>query len=137
MFSDKTRNLYFIDKKEYKQILHETLTEKYRKADSSLLNTINNETLSIVKEIKLNGKVMKINNIPAFIILKDQKADFPNKVGCRLLNPMKSDLGKIAKKILDKMNSCIKTKTKLNQWKNNYEVVNWFDILVKKQTRTL
>ena len=49
MFSDKTRNLYFIDKKEYKQILHETLTEKYRKADSSLLNTINSEVLSIVK----------------------------------------------------------------------------------------
>ena len=56
--------------------------------------------------------------------LKDHKAKFPNKVNFKLLNPIKSNLGKIAKKIIEKINSCIKIKTKLNQWKNTYEVVN-------------
>ena len=63
-------------------MLHENLTAKCRKTDSSLLNTINNEALSIAKEIKLNAKVKKIKNIPDFITLKHHKADFLNKVKC-------------------------------------------------------
>ena len=53
-----------------------------QKTDSSLLNRINNEALSIAKEIKLNAKVKKIKNIPDFITLKHHKADFLNKVKC-------------------------------------------------------
>ena len=50
MFSDKTRNLYFIYKKEYKQMLEKNLTTKYRKkTDNNYLNKINNKTLSIMK----------------------------------------------------------------------------------------
>ena len=82
----------FFGKKEFKQILQENLNLKYRKTDSNYLNKINNEALSIIKEIKLNGKVQKLQNILAFITLKDHKADFPNKEDCRLLNPLKSDL---------------------------------------------
>ena len=66
--------------------------------------------------------------------LKDPKADFPNKVECRLLNPIKSDLSKIAKKIFDKINPCIKIK-QLNQWKNPYEVVNWFETINNKANK--
>ena len=58
--------------------------------------------MSIIKEIQLNGKVKKIQIISAVITVKDHKADFPNRVEYRLLNPIKSDFGKIAKKILDK-----------------------------------
>ena len=56
MFSAKTRNVYFIDKKEYKQMLQENLSAKYRKTDSNYLNNINNEALSIMKEIQFKGK---------------------------------------------------------------------------------
>ena len=135
IFSDKTRNLYFIDKKEYKQILQENITAKYRKTDDNYINEINKEALSIIKEIKVSGKVKKIQNNSAFLTVKDHKTEFPNKVECRLINPIKSDLGKISKKILDKINLCIKKKTKLVQWKNSYEVVNWFKNINNKENK--
>ena len=55
----------------------------------------------------------------AFITLKDHKDNFANRPTCRLINPAKSKLGKVSKQILDRiLNSEIRTKTKLNQWKN-------------------
>ena len=40
----------------------------------------------------------------AFISLKDHKENFENNPKCRLINPAKSDSGKISKLILDKIN---------------------------------
>ena len=35
-------------------------------------------------------------------------------------------MGKISKSILDNINHTIRSKTNLIQWKNSYEVINWF-----------
>ena len=40
---------------------------------------------------------------------------------------MKSDLGKVAKVILDKINASIRGKTDLVQWWNSFKVIAWFD----------
>ena len=40
----------------------------------------------------------------SYITVKDHKKDFPHKISCRLINPSKSDIGKISKHILDKIN---------------------------------
>ena len=45
----------------------------------------------------------------AFISLKDHKPDFENHPKCRLINPAKSQLGKVSKAILDKINNIIRT----------------------------
>ena len=45
---------------------------------------------------------------------------------------MKTDLGKFAKVILDKINSSIRNNTVLLQWKNSLEVIDWFDRLKNK-----
>ena len=42
---------------------------------------------------------------------------------------MKSDLGKVAKLILDKMYCNIRDNTDVVQWKNYFEVIAWFDKL--------
>ena len=61
----------------------------------------------------------------AFITLKDHKDNFANHPTCRLINPVKNELGKVSKQILDNINSKIKKVTRLNQWKNTSDVINW------------
>ena len=43
---------------------------------------------------------------------------------------MKSDLGKVAKVILDKIYSSIRDNTDLVQWKIYFEVIAWIDKLL-------
>lgn len=62
----------------------------------------------------------------AFITLKDHKPNFANKPTCRLINPTKSEIGKVSKQILDRINNSIANKYDLNQWKNTSAVINWF-----------
>ena len=51
----------------------------------------------------------------AYITIKNNKKDFPNKISCRLINPLKSDIGRISKQILDKINLKLILDTKVNQ----------------------
>ena len=44
---------------------------------------------------------------------------------CRLINPSKSEMGRVAKEHLEKIVNDITTITKANQWKNTSVVVNW------------
>ena len=52
----------------------------------------------------------------AYITIKDHKEDFPHKLSLRLLNPSKSDFGKISKNILGQINKLIIASTNVNQW---------------------
>ena len=69
----------------------------------------------------------------SFIILKDHKPNFANKPTCRLINPTKSEIGKISKNILHRINSTIAKKHNLNQWRNTTAVINWFKSIENKQ----
>ena len=69
----------------------------------------------------------------AFVTIKDHKDNFPNSLSFRLINPSKSDKGKISKTILDKINQTIINKTKVNQWKNTSEVIKRFENITNKK----
>ena len=71
----------------------------------------------------------------AFIIIKDDKEGF--HVSCRLLNPSKTNIGKISKVLLDKISSTILSSTKINQWKNTSSVITWFEKITHKQTSSI
>ena len=43
----------------------------------------------------------------AYITIKDHKENFPEKPNFRLINPSKSDMGKVSKCILDQINQNI------------------------------
>ena len=68
----------------------------------------------------------------AFITLKDHKEDFSTHPKCRLIDPAKSELGKVSKKIIENINASIKTKTGANQWKNTDDVLKWFNDISDK-----
>ena len=62
----------------------------------------------------------------AYNTIKYNKEGFPHKLLFRLLNPSKSDIGKISKNILDEINKSLIASTKVNQWKNTSTVNDWF-----------
>ena len=72
----------------------------------------------------------------SFITIKDHKDNFENNTKCRLINPAKSDLGKISKKILTKLVTSLKERTNLNLWKNSDSVIEWFKNLDNKNSLT-
>ena len=55
-----------------------------------------------------------------------------NKSLCRLINPPKSDIGKIRKTILDKIITKIVSLTNVNQWKNSNSNVEWYKAITTK-----
>ena len=64
--------------------------------------------------------------------LKDHKDNFVNKPTCRLINPSKQEIGKISKKILERINQKLVNATNVNQWKNTPSVLQWYKKLSDK-----
>ena len=69
---------------------------------------------------------------PAFITLKDHKDNFNSNPKCRLINPSKSELGKVSKIILDDINNRLRSKLHVNQWQNSTSVIDWFNFIINK-----
>ena len=51
---------------------------------------------------------------------------------CRLINPVKSEVGIVSKVDLEKMNWAITSQIRCNQWRNTQAVVNWFKPIPNK-----
>ena len=95
-------------------------------------DAINQEAKKIGKGTKLDDKVECTAKNPAFTAVKDQKTSFRTSTSCRLLNPWKSELGKIGTLILEKANQYFVGFLSLNQWKNSDMVINWFSLMKNK-----
>ena len=66
--------------------------------------SINLETKSITKKLKLADRIEYLPQSSVYIILKDHKENFISNPSCRLINPSKSELGKISKVIIEQIN---------------------------------
>ena len=115
--ADKTTNLYELDKTQYDKSLHQTVTKTYKKAKKNISNIINEEAKDLATELDIENRMECMAKQQAFISLKDHKENFQNNPTCRLINPAKSEMGLVSKKILEKINAKIGSLTSLNQWK--------------------
>ena len=93
---------------------------------------LNDDAENIIWKNNIQGKIPKYETKEAFITIKDHKEGFPANVKTRLINPSKTHIGKVAKSILDKINSETRALTGLVQWKNTQEVLKWFDGIPNK-----
>ena len=57
---------------------------------------------------------------------KTHKENFQASFPCRLINPSKSELGKVSKVKLEKINQTLTKNLDVNQWKNSSSVLEWF-----------
>ena len=72
----------------------------------------------------------------AFITLKDHKDNIANRPTCRLINPSKTEVGRISKQILEEINRELVITTKVNQWKNTSSMLQWYKLLQNKRNST-
>ena len=116
LFADKTNNIYKVNKNKYEELLRKNVTKDYIKTNNDAVDKINNEAAELIMKNDIQGKIPKYELQECFITAKDHKKDFRQKNQCRLLNPSKTYMAKISKKILDKINSAIREKSSLIQW---------------------
>ena len=64
--------------------------------------------------------------------LKDHKENFRNNTKCKLINPSKSQVGRISKNYLNDIIADASRKTEVNQWRNTATVINLFKNLSDK-----
>ena len=130
--ADKSRQKYRIPPQEYNKMVHDNITSQYRKdADNSILTT-NSAAAAIAKKLDIEDRVDKFTESEAFITVKDHKINFPTKLQCRLINPAKSNIGRVSKEMLSNIVIHVQSATGSNQWRNTSNVINWFDELEAK-----
>ena len=134
--ADKTNNLYELTTEEYNKLLTENISKTYKKSSISTLNKINTEAKSIAKDLNLEERIEQYNQNQSFITLKDHKENFQNNPKCRLINPAKSEIGIVSKEYIDQINNTVRSKIKVNQWRNTQAVIEWFKNIEDKKNST-
>lgn len=113
--ADKTSNFYKMDKLTYNGLLQKNITKTYKKVAPNTTVSIELASKRIAKKLDLDERVNTTARREAFITLKDHKPNFANNPTCRLIDPAKSEIGKISKQILDRINRGIVKHLNLNQ----------------------
>ena len=130
--ADKTQNYYEVSKEDHAKILHENVTKTYQKSDKNLPNRINVEAKKIAEKYKVDDKLDKICEQQCFFTIKDHKEDFRENPKYRLINPTKTEMGRVSKMVLDNINEELRKATGCNQWKNSKSVIDWFNAIPEK-----
>ena len=86
--------------------------------------------MNVADRIKLTAKQ------EAYITFKDHLDNFANNPTCSLINPAKTNIGRVSKMILESINLKVKEYTKANQWKSTHGVSEWFSNLRSKKSLT-
>ena len=127
--ADKTSNVYKVGKDTYRKLMTDAVTNHYRKADSELEREINQEAKEITDVIGISDRVEPIAHKEAYVTIKDHKDRFPNDVKTRLINPAKSNIGRISKMILQSVNEQLRNHHGLLQWRSTEDALSWFNAL--------
>ena len=85
------------------------------------------EGKTIAENHKLADKIELYPETKAFITIKGHKTNFPNNLKCRLINPAKSNLGRVSSQLINQINQTIREKTGLIQWRNTIAVISRFN----------
>ena len=91
-----------------------------RKSQSTWKPKTQLKTIDLVERVECLAKSL------AFITLKDHKENFQASLPCRLINPSKSELCKLNKVKLEKINQPLIKHLDVNQRKNSSTVIEWF-----------
>ncbi|GFS22017.1 hypothetical protein ElyMa_006939800 [Elysia marginata] len=130
--ADKTNNHYRVTPDQFNTLIKKSIQKEYKKTNETKMEEISREDRKITEQLDISDRVPVTAKKEAFITLKDHKPNFRNNPTCRLINPCKSEIGKISKKILDDINNTLREATLFNQWRNTKDVINWFDNIKNK-----
>ena len=131
--ADKTTNSYKVTPETYDNLLNQNIQKDYKKTTNQKANTLLKTDIKIAKNVDRDDRIEVSAKSEAYITLKDHKEHFRTNQKWRLINPNKSNIGKISKKILQKVNTTVRTKLNLNQWRSTQDVISWFKAIQNKQ----
>ena len=134
--ADKTRNLYRMGKMRYEKLLWENITKHYKTAEEDAYDKINEEARVIASKLGIADRMDAMTRRETFITLKDHKENFESGLPCRLINPAKSEMGRVSKRVLDSINSKLKGRLNVTLWNNSAAVIDWFRSIEMKETCT-
>ena len=104
----------------------DSITKTYKQSNNNVYNSINLEAKHIAKKLEIADRIECMATKTAYITIKDHKENLNINPKCRLINAAKSELGKVAKIIVENINKAIREKLLYNQWRNTSNVIDWF-----------
>ena len=131
--ADKSRNFYKMETDKYKELLENNITKDYKKADEKTIKDITKNDKQVAAILEVDDRMFCTTKRDSYITIKDHKQNFMNNTKCRLINPTKSELGRVSKQMLAQIVSDVKSKSQLLQWKNTHSVIEWFTQLKNKE----
>ena len=115
IFADKTNYLYETGIKNYNKLLINNTLKTYKKSDPTIFNIINKEAKHIAEGYDIAERVDCFAKSNAFITLKDHKENFQSNPKCRLINPAKSEIGKVSKFFIENITTKVRDISSVNQ----------------------
>ena len=107
-----------------------------RQCRGGTVDKTNREAKKIAEKLELADRIEQYSESKAFVTLKDHKDDFDNDPKCRLINPAKTNIGKISKQILQKANKEVRERLGLQQWQSTDQVIKWFKEIRNKPSKS-
>ena len=101
------------------------------------MDDLNKKTRDIAAKLGLADRIEVFPERPCKITVKDHKDNFPGTLSWRLINPAKSELGKISQQILKAVITNVKSLTKLNLWGDTDTAIEWFKQFDEQDTGPL
>ena len=109
-----------MQKDDYNKYVRHNVTKTYKRSTANRVKNINYKSQLLAEKMI---ELKKTEEAEVYITVKDHKEGFPPNLSFRLINPSKSDIGKISKNLLDKINKILILNINLNQWKNTTTVI--------------
>ena len=125
--SDKSGNLYEIEKGKYKQMMFNEVVKNYKKAPPDLEKELNSEAKMLAHRLGIVDRVEKYNTKNCFITIKDHKSDFKTNSECRLINPVKTQIGRVSKIIVQEICDSLRLALNINQWRSTKDCIKRFE----------
>ena len=100
---------------DYNKYVRDSVTKTYRHSTANRAKNINYKAKSLAEQLAIDDRIEKMEETEAYITVKDHKEGFPHKLSFCLINPSESDIGKISKKLLDKINKFLLLNTNVKK----------------------
>ena len=130
---DKSSNFYNVKKEKYSEVLHNTVTSVYKKAPANKENKVTEIDKKLAQKLNIEDRVEIMPKSESYFTYKDHKPNFENRQTVRLINPNKSNLQKVSKQVIQRINENVRPQVNFNQWRNTKEVLEWFKNLENKE----
>ena len=130
--ADKSDKHYKVTKDKHDEMMKKNITKDYKKTNVNDVDKVNKTDKKIAENYDLENRIYTFPPREAYITIKDHKENYETNTKFRLINPAKTDMGKISKKVLSKIVTSLRNLNIFNQWQNSHSVLEWFKNLQNK-----